>query len=165
MYRGEAAVTLRELTAVLALYRERGRRRNVVITLRGIALALTALNRFGDALAPAQEARDLAQDPLDLVMGSNCCGWVQYRGGELTAAEAWYRDAVDLSDRAGTHYERARALTGLGNIAALRGDQPEASRRWADADGVGVILDPAMLGEALARRTLEASFPADDQAD
>ena len=148
LYRGEAEPALADLTAVLAVYRRTGRTRNVVIALRGIALAHVALERFPEALAAAREAAGLAQLPVDRAMSVNCEAWVHFRAGRWDDAERCYHRAAEVADDAGSEYERARALTGLGNTAAERGDRTAAARRWADAAAYRVTLDPAVLGEA-----------------
>ncbi|WP_372669987.1 NB-ARC domain-containing protein [Amycolatopsis kentuckyensis] len=148
LYRGEAEATLTDLTTVLAVYRRTGRTRNVVIALRGIALASTVLERFESALSSAQEAVQLAQLPVDRVMSVNCEAWVRFRAGQWAEAESCYRRAAELADDAGSEYEKARALTGLGNTAAGRGDREAAARWWTEAAAYRVTLDPRVLGEA-----------------
>ncbi|WP_410593215.1 tetratricopeptide repeat protein [Amycolatopsis sp. lyj-23] len=148
LYRGEAEPALADLTTVLAVYRRTGRTRNVVIALRGIALASVALDRFPEALAAAEEAAALAQLPVDRAMSANCQAWVHFRAGRWEEAESGYHRAAEVADDAGSEYERARALTGLGNTAAGRGDRATASRWWAEAAEYRVTLNPAVLGEA-----------------
>jgi tetratricopeptide (TPR) repeat protein len=133
---------------VLAVYRRTGRTRNVVIALRGIALASVALDRFPEALAAAEEATELAQLPVDRAMSVNCEAWVQFRAGRWEEAARGYHHAAEVADDAGSEYERARALTGLGNTAAARGDRQEAERWWTEAAAYRVTLNPAVLGEA-----------------
>ncbi|WP_103351139.1 tetratricopeptide repeat protein [Amycolatopsis sp. CA-128772] len=148
LYRGEAEAALADLTTVLAVYRRTGRTRNVMIALRGIALASAALGRFAEALAAAREATGLAQLPVDRAMSASCEAWVHFRAGDWDDAEHRYRHAAEVADDAGSEYERARALTGLGNTAAARGDRPSAQRWWAEAAAYRVTLNPAVLGEA-----------------
>ncbi|MGW5748810.1 tetratricopeptide repeat protein [Amycolatopsis sp. NPDC003861] len=148
LYRGEAEAALPELTTVLEVYRRTGRTRNVVIALRGIALASVALDRFPEALAAASEASELAQLPVDRAMSVNCEAWVHFRAGRWEEAARSYHLAAEVADDAGNEYERARALTGLGNTAAARGDRAEAERWWAEAAAYRVTLNPAVLGEA-----------------
>ncbi|MEV7093468.1 NB-ARC domain-containing protein [Amycolatopsis sp. NPDC051045] len=148
LYRGEAEPALADLTTVLAVYRRTGRTRNVVIALRGIALASVALSRFPEALAAAREAAELAQLPVDRAMSANCEAWVHFRAGRWDDAERGYHHAAEVADDAGSEYERARALTGLGNTAAERGDRRTAARWWAEAAAYRVTLNPAVLGEA-----------------
>ncbi|KDN20377.1 transcriptional regulator [Amycolatopsis rifamycinica] len=148
LYRGEAEPALADLRTVLAVYRRTGRTRNVVIALRGIALAAVALGRFPEALAAAEEASGLAQLPVDRAMSASCEAWVHFRAGRWEDASRGYRRAAEVADDAGSEYERARALTGLGNASAARGNRPEAERWWAEADAYRVTLNPAVLGEA-----------------
>ncbi|WP_236794605.1 tetratricopeptide repeat protein [Amycolatopsis sp. GM8] len=152
LYQGDPAATVRDLTASLGVYRAAGRTRNVAITLRGIALAETELGGFADALEHAAEARRLAALPVETLMAVNCLAWIHFRAGDLDAAEAHYREAVELAVLAVSDYERARALTGLGNVAAARGEPAAAADHWAAADALGVRLEPRVLGEARARR-------------
>jgi tetratricopeptide (TPR) repeat protein len=154
MYQGEPSATLRDLTTVLAVYRRTDRVRNVVIALRGIALALAALGRFDEALDHAREARECAQLPVDVLQGINCIAWIYFRARHLDDAQRCYTEAVDLADLADNDYERARALTGLGNVAALRGDRRTAERYWADAARLPATLYPQVLGEAGAHQEL-----------
>jgi tetratricopeptide (TPR) repeat protein len=148
LYRGEAEPALADLTTVLGVYRRTGRTRNVVIALRGIALASVVLGRFPEALAAAREATELAQLPVDRAMSVNCEAWVHFRAGRWDDAERAYHRAAEVADDAGSEYERARALTGLGNTAAGRGDRGTAARWWAEAGEYRVTLNPAVLGEA-----------------
>lgn len=154
LYRGEAESTVADLTTVLAVYRRTGRTRNVVIALRGIALASAALDRFEAAIAAAREATSLAQLPVDQAMSVNGEAWVHFRAGQWADAERRYRLAAEIADDAGSEYERARALTGLGNTAAGRGDRQAAARWWAEAAEYRVTLNPAVLGEADYRNRL-----------
>ena len=151
LYRGEAEPAVADLRTVLAAYRRTGRTRNVVIALRGIALASAVLGRFAEALAAAEEATGLAQLPVDRAMSVNCEAWVHFRAGHWDEAARGYQRAAEVADDAGSEYERARALTGRGNTAAARGDRPEAERWWAEAAAYRVTLDPAVLGEAAYR--------------
>ncbi|VVJ22592.1 Uncharacterised protein [Amycolatopsis camponoti] len=164
LYRGEAEATLADLTTVLDVYRRTGRTRNEVIALRGIALASAALDRFPEALSSAREAVELAQLPVDRAMSVNGEAWVRFRAGQWDDAERGYRRAAELADDAGNEYEHARALTGLGNTAAGRGDRPAAARWWAEAAAYRVTLDPTVLGEAAYRNRLAGAeangFPA-----
>jgi tetratricopeptide (TPR) repeat protein len=147
-YRGEAEPAVADLTTVLAGYRRTSRTRNVVIALRGIALASVALGRFPEAPAAAEEATGLAQLPVDRAMSVNCEAWIHFRASRWDEESRGYQRAAAVADDAGSEYERARALTGRGNTAAARGDRTEAERWWAAAAAYRVTLDPAVLGEA-----------------
>jgi len=157
LYRGESEATLADLTTVLEVYRRTGRTRNVVIALRGMALASAALGRFSDALVNAEEANALAQLPVDQAMSRNCVAWVHFGAERWSEAERGYTEAAELADQAGSEYERARAFVGLGNVAASRGDHEVASRWWTEAAAYRVTLDPVVLGEAGSRLRLAAS--------
>jgi tetratricopeptide (TPR) repeat protein/transcriptional regulator with XRE-family HTH domain len=153
-YQGDAEQALRDLAVSLEAYRRSHRTRNEAIALRGMALAAAALGLFGDAAGYAERARERAQTPLDLLMAVNCAGWVAYRAGRFAAAAHEYAAAVGLAGREGSPYELARALTGLGNLAAARGDQGAAGEHWRAADEQQVRLDPVLLGEARVRLEL-----------
>ncbi|HEY2063647.1 MAG TPA: tetratricopeptide repeat protein [Amycolatopsis sp.] len=151
LYAGEPEPALADLRQVLEVYRRTGRTRNVVIALRGIAYASSELGRHDEAVASAGEANDLAQLPVDQAMSANCLAWMCFRAGQTDAAERGYTAAAEIADQAGSDYERARALLGLGNVAARRGDREAAARWWAEAAGYRVKLDPAVVGEARIR--------------
>ncbi|SFJ97826.1 Tetratricopeptide repeat-containing protein [Amycolatopsis sacchari] len=151
LYQGEVEEALRGLEETLSVYRAAGRMRNVEIAMRGRALALTELRRFAEAAEQAAEARSLARRPPDVLMAVNCQAWIAFRRGEHEAAERLYTEAAELADLADSRYERARALTGLGNTARARGDAAAAARWWAAADGLRVDLPPVVLGEARVR--------------
>lgn len=160
LYQGDPESALRDLTTALAVYRRTQRARNVVIALRGIAIALTALDRFDEALVHAEEAGQLAQLPLDVLMSVNCVAWTYFRAGRLDEAADNYLRAADLAELAESDYERARACTGLGNVAARRGDHRTAERWWSEADEHLVALNPVTLGEAAVRSEHSASSPS-----
>ncbi|WP_439656125.1 helix-turn-helix domain-containing protein [Lentzea sp. HUAS TT2] len=154
MHQGEAAVALAGLTTALAEYRRAGRDRNTVITLRGIAFALTCLDRFDEARAHATQARRSASAPIDVVRGINCLAWVEYRSGAAALARDLYAEAADLAELAENGYERARALTGLGNLAHRKGDHAEAAAWWGQAAEHYADLVPVVAWEAGARAEL-----------
>ncbi|MDT8915270.1 helix-turn-helix transcriptional regulator [Amycolatopsis sp. PS_44_ISF1] len=154
LYGGEPEAALADLERVLEVYRRTGRIRNVVIALRGIAYAGSALGRHEEAIASAKEANDLAQLPVDRAMSANCRAWTWFRAGHLDDAGRGYTTAAELAEQAGSDHERARALLGLGNVAASGGDRATAARRWAEAAEYRVRLDPVVLGEARARLEL-----------
>ncbi|ONI70526.1 transcriptional regulator [Actinosynnema sp. ALI-1.44] len=148
---GNHAAAQRDLTRTLAIYRRTGRTRNTVIALRGLAFVLTELEQFDEALSHAQEARDLAQLPSDVLMTLNCFAWVHFHAGRLDEAERQYQGALDLAEFVDSDYELTRAIIGMGNIAAMRGDRDLAKQWWARADEHGVVFNPLVLGEARAR--------------
>jgi tetratricopeptide (TPR) repeat protein len=139
-YRGDHESALRELTSALRFYRRTGAERNVAITLRGIALVEEALT--------ACRALDLT---LDVAMALNCLGWTHFRSGRHDLAATVYRQAVDLAQQANSPYETARAMTGLGNIAAAADDVAEAQRCWDLAEERHPDLNTVTVGESKAR--------------
>ena len=151
----QPASAVTDLNMALDIYRGAGRTRNVAIALRGLAFALAALGRFDEALAHAEEAAILAQLPLDRTMAANCLAWTHFGAGHLRQARQHYQSAAELAQEC-SGYEWARATTGLGNVAARVGDRPAAERYWSQADVHPGTLDPAVLGEARTRTSLQA---------
>jgi tetratricopeptide (TPR) repeat protein len=151
---GDLTAARRDLTRTLATYRRAGRTHNTVIALRGLAFVLTEAEEFDEALTHAQEARELSQLPRDVLMTLNCIAWIHFRAGQLDKAERQYQGAIDLAELVGSDYELARAVTGMGNIAARHGDRDLAKQWWARADEHGVLFNPLVLGEARARLDL-----------
>ena len=92
---------------------------------------------------------------LDVTMAHNCLGWVWFRAGRFTEAEAAYTAALTSCDRSGSTFEAARAQTGLGNVAAAAGRPGDADRLWAAANERGIRLDPVVVGEERAQRELQ----------
>ncbi|MBM7776148.1 tetratricopeptide (TPR) repeat protein [Actinokineospora baliensis] len=155
LYHGEPEVTAHDLEEALAAYRTAGRMRNVAIASRGIALALTMLERYDEALEHAERARAQPdQQPVDVLMALNCLAWIHYNAGRLDEAVRLYREACGLAELAGSAYELARALTGLGNVAAVRGDVAASRAHWGEADRQETRLLPEVLGEEKVRRSL-----------
>ncbi len=151
----EMSAAVLDLNSALAAYRAAGRTRNVAITLRGIALALTGLGKHAEALVAAEEARAQPdQQPVDQLMALNMIAWVRFNSGELDLAAHHYTQAAALAELAASRYELARACTGLGNIAASRSDHAAARAHWERADRQDDRLVPAVLNEARVRREL-----------
>ncbi|GAA2966583.1 helix-turn-helix domain-containing protein [Actinokineospora diospyrosa] len=155
LYHDEPEVTARDLGVALAAYRSAGRMRNVAIASRGIALALTMLERYDEALEFAERARaQPEQQPVDVLMAINCLAWIHYSAGRLDESVRLYTEACGLAELAGSAYERARALTGLGNVAASRGDVAASRAHWGEADRQETRLLPEVLQEERVRREL-----------
>lgn len=155
-YRDEPAQALHDLAAALDAYRYADRARNAAITLRGMALAATALERFEEGLDYAEQALRSAPSARDTVMAVNCLAWVLFRRGDDDGAHHRYAEAAALARRQGPPDELARALTGLGNIAASRGNPDQAGQCWAVADEVPVLLSTLLFGEARYRQDATA---------
>ncbi|HKN95737.1 MAG TPA: tetratricopeptide repeat protein [Pseudonocardiaceae bacterium] len=153
LYRGRHESALRELSAAAEFYRRTGARRNLAITLRGVALAETATGDYAASLDHATEALDISQQLgllVDAAMALNCLGWTHFRAGEHDLAAVTYRRAIQAADQANSDYEAARAITGLGNIAAAADDLAEAQRLWGEAEERYPDLS-ATVGESRAR--------------
>jgi tetratricopeptide (TPR) repeat protein len=158
LYLGEPDRTVRDLHEARESYLRMNAPRNAAIALRGIALAEVELGLFDDAVRHADRSRTefLALNlDLDVVMSVNCTAWAHFRAGRLDLAAERYEHAVLLSEHCDSRYEKARATTGLGNVAAEAGHQADAVTRWADADDLHNGMDPVMVGEARARMSLQ----------
>ncbi|WP_416873694.1 tetratricopeptide repeat protein [Kitasatospora sp. SC0581] len=154
LYLGDYGRSLDGLRTALDHYRRLGNRRNSAITLRGMALLEAELGLCLAAVEHAQEARAEFHSlglELDVVMSVNCAAWVHFRSGNHRAAGDVYEEAVTLADNCGSRYEKARALTGLGNISHAAGHGERAAELWARADSLYGGLEPVMLGEARVR--------------
>src|SRR5688572_27854588 len=101
---------------------------------------------------------------LDATMACNGLGWIHFNAGRTQEAEMWYHDALDRSQRCGSAYEAARAQLGLGNVAMAEDRKNDAQRYWTLADGCGIPLNPAILGELRFRLDMGISSIAGDGA-
>jgi tetratricopeptide (TPR) repeat protein len=154
LYLGEYGKSLDGLRTALRHYRRMRNRRNAAIALRGIALLEAELELFPAAVKHAQQAREEFSAlglELDVVMSVNCAAWANFRSGDHRAAGAGYEEAMALAESCGSMYEKARSLTGLGNIRQASGHRHEAAELWAKADALYGGLEPVMLGEARVR--------------
>lgn len=141
---------------VLGEYRGQGSARNAAITLRALSLVESELGMSEAAIAHADDAVEefSALDlPLDLVMAMNCRAWAHFAAGHHDVAEDEYGQAVVAGLECDSPYETARAITGLGNVFARRGQDEEAVRYWAWADDFRGHLDPVVVAEARIRRS------------
>lgn len=154
LYLGEYESSMDGLRTALKYYQRTGNRRNAAITLRGIALLEAELELYPSAVKHAQQActefRALGLE-LDAVMSVNCAAWAHFRSGDHRAAAADYEEALALAESCASSYERARALTGLGNISWASGRHEAATELWKRADALYGGLEPVMLGEARVR--------------
>jgi arylsulfatase A-like enzyme/Flp pilus assembly protein TadD len=98
-----------------------------VLTAYGMALA--ALGRHQDALAPFAAAR--AADPSNAMALVNT-GTVYLMSGDAAQARRWFEDALRIDP------DLARAHNSLGVVAAREGRQDDAVERWKHA----ARLDP-----------------------
>lgn len=154
LYLGEYEKSLDGLRTALNHYRRLGNRRNSAIALRGIALLESELELYRAAVEHAHEARvefNTLGLELDVVMSVNCAAWANFRSGDHQAAGSDYEEALTLAENCGSRYEKARSLTGLGNIRQASGDRKKAAELWSRADAVYGGLEPVMLGEARFR--------------
>ncbi|MFD8097276.1 tetratricopeptide repeat protein [Streptomyces malaysiensis] len=154
LYLGEYENSMDGLRKALKYYRRTENRRNAAITLRGIALLEAELELCPSAVKHAQQARAEFHAlglELDAVMSVNCAAWAHFRSGDHRAATAGYDEALALAESCPSSYERARALTGLGNISWASGRHEAAAELWKRADALYGGLEPVMLGEARVR--------------
>lgn len=157
LYRGDHEHARAMFETVLGEYRAQGSTRNAAITLRALSLVESELEMSEAAIAHAAEAVEefLALDlPLDLVMAMNCRAWAHYVAGDHDVAEDEYGRAITTGLECGSPYETARAITGLGNVFAQRGQSGEAVQYWNWADDFHGRLDPIMVAESRIRMSL-----------
>ncbi|MER6874722.1 tetratricopeptide repeat protein, partial [Amycolatopsis sp. NPDC000673] len=153
-YRGNHEQALRDLRSAADFYDLTGNRRSGAITMRGVALVLTALGRPAEAAQAVEETLAVFEElglELDVVMGLNCLGWARFRLGDHSGAESSYREAAARAESCGSTHEAARAYLGLGNVAAAQGIEDEAASLWERAEAAHPDLDPVTVGEAAAR--------------
>lgn len=153
-YRGHHDDALHDLRLVRVCYERTGNHRNAAITNRGIALVMTALGRAVEAATIAVGILPLFDElglALDAAMTQNCLGWAWFRAGRDDLSTIAYQDAAVRAESCGSDYETARAYTGLGNLAAARGERDAATEFWARADDTHPGLDPVIVGEVRAR--------------
>ncbi|GAB3498918.1 ATP-binding protein [Amycolatopsis cihanbeyliensis] len=135
-HRGEHQAAVRDLRLALDFYERHGLPRNAAITLRGIALieaeSGAVEHAVEHALTALRSCQELGLD-LDAAMTLNCLGLAYYRSGRWDQAARAYRQARTLGEGVGSRHETARAETGLGNLAAARGDRAAAERHWTRA--------------------------------
>ncbi|QWF83006.1 ATP-binding protein [Amycolatopsis sp. CA-230715] len=161
-YRGHHDDALHDLRLARVCYERTGNRRNAAITNRGIALVMTALGQAVEAATVAIDILPIFDElglPLDAAMTQNCLGWAWFHTERDDLATAAYQDAVTRAVSCGSDYETARAYTGLGNLAAARGEREVAAEFWARADEAHPGLDPVIVGENRARRSLAGATP------
>lgn len=142
---------------VLGEYRAQGSTRNAAITLRALSLVESELEMSEAAIMHADEAVEefLSLDlPLDLVMAMNCRAWAHFVAGDHDVAEDEYGRAITAGLECGSPYETARAIVGLGNVFARRGQAKEAAQYWTWADDFHEHLDPIMIAESRIRTSL-----------
>ena len=106
----------------------------------GVANTLDPLAQLAAGRGDRERAMALLSEALELVgeLGAleehsdllNRRAWVHLQAGELDAAFADFDRAAGLARRAGAGDKVAAAFHGLGEVARLRGDMPEARRRY-----------------------------------
>lgn len=153
-YRGDYQSAQHEFATTVEFYRRTGADRNAAITMRGIALVAAELGDYPASLAHATDALAACQRlslPLDATMALNCLGWTYFRSGQHDLAAVTYRRALESADEVNSRHEAARALTGLGNVAAAADDVAEAQHYWDQAEERYPELNTITVGESRAR--------------
>jgi tetratricopeptide (TPR) repeat protein len=152
---------LQDLIIALDFYRKSSMARKVAATLRRVALVETALGAYSDAIEHAGQSLSTSDDAgLELAEAQNCLGWAHFNDRRLAEAEAWYRKALASAEECGSAHEVARAVTGLGNVAAADRRAVEAGRYWSQATRLLIPLNPLLVGEMRARLALSPSSRA-----
>jgi len=125
-----------------------------------LARALTAIERFDEALPLAQKATSL--DPL-AVFHQNCVGDVYYYSREYEKSILAYRMSLEINPRLDfTHTEMARAFEALGRFDEARAACLEAARisKMVTASFAMAHLEAASGNEREARRLLKELIDA-----
>ncbi|MFD7662017.1 tetratricopeptide repeat protein [Streptomyces sp. NPDC059788] len=107
----------------LRLYEQLGAERNRAITLRGMALAETELDRFIEAVDHLREASAVFSRlglHLDSAMTLNGLGEAFAKAGDFATARLHLLRALRASRSCGSKYEEARARRGLGSVTRSR---------------------------------------------
>ena len=157
LYQGDHEHARAMFETVLGEYRAQGSIRNAAIALRALSLVESELEMSDEAIMHADEAveESLSLDlPLDLVMAMNCRAWAHFVAGDHDVAEDEYGRAITTGLDCGSPYETARAIVGLGNVFAQRGQAEEAAQYWNWADDFYARLDPIMIAESRIRTSL-----------
>jgi predicted ATPase/DNA-binding SARP family transcriptional activator len=128
---GQTAAAEQEFAAALAGFRAIGERWGMVAVLAELAGLADWRGDRARSIALTDEALELAgqldsaDDIADLLCRRAGTG---VRAADLGSADANYGRAAELARRAGTMELLAKAHRGLGEVARLRGDLPEARR-------------------------------------
>jgi DNA-binding SARP family transcriptional activator/tetratricopeptide (TPR) repeat protein len=133
---GDQSVAAYALTALGALHRERGQ--------HGTAI------EYHQAALAAQDGLRMDQVEQQVRIGY---GDSLHAFGRPAPAAAEFRRALQLHGVVGDPYLRARALTGLGDVAAATGDRAAAVRHWTTA--LGQLVELGCTGTDLLRNRLD----------
>ena len=134
----------------LIFYRRAGQRRNVAITLRGLAVAEVETGRHDDAERHLTECLAICGQlgmAMDAARAQHALGRLLLLVGRLDESAAAFRAAVRSSEQCGSRFERALALRGLGRVAAMSGDVGQAQAWWQEALTTLRILGSAKADE------------------
>lgn len=131
--RGELDAGLKESLQALAYAKREGLARYEAILLRDTALIEVELGRLADATARLLEALEMftrLELHVDAAMTYNCLGEAYRHLARPGEARAAFHAAAELSTTYGSPSEEARALCGLGEIAAGESDFAAARTQW-----------------------------------
>ncbi|WKU04962.1 tetratricopeptide repeat protein [Micromonospora sp. HUAS LYJ1] len=134
----------------LAFYRRANQRRNVAITLRGLAVAEVETGRHDDAERHLAECLVICAQlgmVMDAARAQHTLGRLLLLDGRLAESAAAFRAAARYSEQCGSRFERALALRGLGQVAALSGDVGQARAWWQESLSALRILGSAKADE------------------
>jgi tetratricopeptide (TPR) repeat protein len=137
------------------LLRAHGDRRNLLITLLGLANTIVSLGRFHDALARYDEV--IAEARRHGWLDDEAVGWVNaaealLRVGRLSDARQALESSLDLARETGEPRVEGYALHGLGLHAMWTGDTASARRRLEEAERLRRAIDNRIaLSETLQR--------------
>jgi tetratricopeptide (TPR) repeat protein len=149
-HRGEFAESIRHSRKALEFYRAAGSRRNVAITLRGIALVEIEVGRYPQAESHLVESLAICAElnmHMDSARAHNSLGRVLDLLGRHDDSERAYLEAIRDSERCDSGWERALALQGLGSTALARGDTTQATAHWSQALNLLRVLGSARAEE------------------
>jgi tetratricopeptide (TPR) repeat protein len=121
-------------TEALNISRELGDRGEELGALANLADSMFALGRRTEALELARMSLQMAHELTDPRIEAeirNIIGVILRGGGDLDAALAEHRQALDLSERPGCLPGKIEAMLGIAETLCAMGD-PQAARRYAE---------------------------------
>jgi DNA-binding SARP family transcriptional activator/predicted negative regulator of RcsB-dependent stress response len=133
---GHTACALDELAVALETAQRIGFLAGEAAVLMRYADAFRRMGRLDDARDHGIRALELfwtIQRPALEAETANILGAVYYAQGELTAAKAQHRNALDLAERINCRIETARAFEGSGDVLAKLGHHADALQQWQSA--------------------------------
>jgi class 3 adenylate cyclase/tetratricopeptide (TPR) repeat protein len=148
LHEGKAPEAARILEPALAVCRENKFVGQTMIVLTVLGQAYTITARAEEAIPLLQEAIALQEKAVafvDRAWWVRTLGEAYRRAGQLEAAEATARSALDFAQRYGEAGHEAWTYALLGDIAADRGDHEGAGRHFEDCERRAVDLEMQSL--------------------